>query len=61
MPLGALVVYLVVVGVLLWLINDIPMNVKMKSVVNVVVVVAVALWLLQVVRVTGSLNRIGVG
>jgi hypothetical protein len=49
MPLINLVIALVVVGVLLWLINTyIPMDGKIKQILNVVVVIAVVIWLLQV-------------
>jgi hypothetical protein len=40
---------LIVVGVLLWLVNTyIPMDAKIKNILNVVVVICVVLWLLQV-------------
>ena len=62
MPLVTLVVYLVIVGVLLWLINNyIPMDGKIKQIINVVVVVVVVVWLLRVFGVMGSLNSIRVG
>ena len=44
MPLVSIVLTLIVVGVLLWLINSyIPMDSKIKSILNVVVVIAVIL------------------
>jgi len=47
MELIQLVVVLIVIGVLLWLVNSyIPMDEKIKSILNVVVVIAVVLWLL---------------
>ncbi|HEU5070723.1 MAG TPA: Thivi_2564 family membrane protein [Verrucomicrobiae bacterium] len=47
MSLISLVVTLVVVGVLLWLINAyIPMDGKIKKILNIVVVVCVIVWLL---------------
>jgi hypothetical protein len=47
MPLITLVITLIVVGVLLWLVNTyIPMDGKIKKILNVVVVVAIVLWLL---------------
>ena len=47
MSLLTAVVTLVVVGVLLWLVNThIPMDSKIKSILNAVVVIAVVLWLL---------------
>ena len=62
MPLISLVVVLIVVGVLLWLINTyIPMDAKIKSILNAVVVIAVVIWLLQVFGLLGSLQNLRVG
>ncbi|MGO8920692.1 MAG: Thivi_2564 family membrane protein [Stellaceae bacterium] len=62
MSLINLVIALVVVGVLLWLVNNyIPMDGKIKSILNVVVVIAVVLWLLQAFGLLGSLEGIHVG
>lgn len=48
MTLIALVIYLAIVGVLLWALNTlVPMDPKIKTIINVVVVVAVLLWLLN--------------
>ena len=42
------VIALIVVGVLLWLVNSmIPMDAKIKTILNAVVVIAVVLWLLS--------------
>jgi hypothetical protein len=61
-PLLTLVITLIVVGVLLWAINAyIPMDRKIKTILNVVVVIAVVLWLLQVFGVLGSLSTVRVG
>ncbi len=49
MSLVTLVVTLIVVGVLLWLVNTyIPMDGKIKKILNAVVVIAIVLWLLNV-------------
>ncbi len=49
MSLINLILTLVVVGVILWLINAfIPMDAKIKKILNVAVVVVVILWLLNV-------------
>jgi uncharacterized protein YhhL (DUF1145 family) len=62
MPLINLVVVLIVVGVLLWLVNTyIPMDSKIKQILNIVVVIVVVIWLLQVFGVIGSLGSIRVG
>jgi len=47
MPLLNVVITLIVVGVLLWLVNNyIPMDGKIKSILNAVVVICVVVWLL---------------
>ena len=47
MPLISLVITLVVIGVLLWLVNTyIPMDGKIKKILNAVVVICVVVWLL---------------
>jgi len=59
MSLIGLVVTLVVVGVLLWLLNNyVPMDGKIKSIMNVVVVIAVVIWVLQAFGLLGSLQNI---
>jgi hypothetical protein len=62
MPLLTVVIVLIVVGILLWLINQyIPMDRKIKSILNIVVVIAVVLWLLNVFGVIGSISNIRIG
>ncbi len=62
MPLINLLVILIVVGVLLWLVNNyIPMDGKIKSILNAVVVIGVVLWLLQVFGLLASIENIHVG
>ena len=62
MPLINVVIYLIVVGVLLWLFNAyVPMNGKVKNVLNVVVVIAVVIWLLQVFGVLGPMDAMYIG
>ena len=47
MSLLTIIITLVIIGVLLWLVNTyIPMDGKIKKILNIVVVVAVVLWLL---------------
>lgn len=49
MSLLTLVIVLIIVGVLLWLVNSyIPMDPKIKNILNIVVIVVVVLWLLSV-------------
>ena len=62
MSLITIVLVLIVVGVLLWLINTyIPMDSKIKNILNIVVVVVVVIWLLQAFGLMGPLNRVRVG
>ncbi len=61
MSLISLVVTLVIVGVLLWLVNTyIPMDGKIKKILNIVVVVCVVLWLLHVFGILGNAGSISV-
>ncbi len=62
MPLLQILIVLVVVGVLLWLVNNfIPMQSTIKSILNGIVVIATVLWLLNIFGVLHSLSRIHVG
>lgn len=49
MDLISLLVVLIVVGVLLWAVNTyIPMDPKIKMIINVVALIVILLWLLRV-------------
>ncbi len=62
MPLMSLVITLIVVGVLLWLVNTyIPMDGKIKQILNAVVIIAVVLWLLSAFGLIGNLGNVRVG
>jgi hypothetical protein len=62
MSLVSLIVVLIIVGLLLWLVNNyIPMDGKIKQILNIVVVIAVILWLLQAFGVLDGLGGIRVG
>jgi len=57
MSITSLIVTLVVVGLLLWLVNNyIPMDHKIKSILNVVVVIIVVLWLLSAFGIISGLG-----
>ncbi|QXP86154.1 hypothetical protein KW115_13815 [Methylococcus sp. Mc7] len=58
----SVVVALIVVGILLWLVNSyIPMETRIKQILNIVVIIAVVLWLLSAFGVLSGLPRIHVG
>lgn len=61
MPLITLVLTLIVIGVCLWAINSfIPMDAKIKTILNVVVVLVVVLWLLSASGMLGSISSVRV-
>jgi hypothetical protein len=62
MPLVQVIVLLIVVGVVLFLINQyIPMAASIKSILNAVVVIAVIIWLLNVFGLLSGGTRIHIG
>jgi hypothetical protein len=62
MPLLQIVMVLIVIGVLLWLVNNyIPMAGSIKSILNAVVVIVTVLWLLNVFGLFHSLSHMRIG
>ena len=62
MPLLQILMVLIVVGVLLWLVNNfIPMAGSIKSILNAVVVIGTVVWLLNIFGFIHSLSRIHIG
>ncbi len=62
MPLLTILLVLIVVGVILWLVNTyIPMDRKIKNILNAVVVIIVVIWLLQVFGLLGSMKKVHIG
>ena len=61
MSLLTILLVLVVAGVILWLINTyIPMDRKIKSIMNAVVVILIVIWLLQAFGLLDSIKKINV-
>jgi len=59
MSLISVVITLVIVGVLLWLMNTyIPMDVKIKRIINILVIIVVVLWLIGAIFGYGHINDI---
>jgi len=57
-----LLLVLVVVGVVLWLVNTyLPMDPKIKTILNIVVVIVVVIWLLRAFGILGSLSQFRIG
>lgn len=62
MPLMNVLLTLIVAGVLLWLVNRyIPMDAKIKQILNIVAVIAVVLWVLNVFGLFSRLGAVRVG
>ena len=62
MSLITVLVVLIVVGVLLWLVNNyIPMDGAIKGILNAVVVIGVILWLLQAFGLLGQIRALHIG
>jgi len=61
MPLLTILIVLIVAGVLLWLVNSyIPMDRKIKNILNIVVVIVLVIWLLKAFGVLSSLSNINI-
>lgn len=59
MSLLGLVIVLIVIGLCLYLVNSmIPMDPKIKMILNVVVVICVLLFVLQAFGLLGTLNTV---
>ena len=54
----SIIVYLVVVGLVLYLIELIPMDRTIKQIIRVIVIIAVVVWLLQAFGLIGSLSNL---
>lgn len=61
MSLLHIILALVIVGLILWLINNyIPMDPKIKRAINIIVIVVLAIWLLKALGVVAYLQGITV-
>ncbi len=61
MNLITVLVVLVVVGVILWVVNSyIPMDGKIKKILNIVIVIFVILWLLKVFGLFAGLGNVNI-
>ncbi len=62
MPLINILILLVVIGVLLYAVNTwIPMDPKIKQILNIVVVIAVVLYLVQMFGLLDSVSHVRIG
>jgi hypothetical protein len=62
MPILTIILIIVLVGVLLWALNSfVPMDSKVKSILNIVVVICLIIWLLQAFGILDGLSNVRVG
>ncbi len=62
MDLVQFALVLIVIGVLLWMVNNfIPMDRKIRQILNIVVVISVILWVLNLFGLFSSLHGIRIG
>jgi len=62
MSILTILVVIVVVGILLWAVNSfLPMDGKVKSILNAVVVILLVIWLLQAFGLIDALRGVRVG
>jgi hypothetical protein len=61
MSLVTLVVTLAIIGVLLWLVNLIPMQGTIKGILNAVVVIAVVVWMLKALNLFHYVTQFKIG
>ena len=61
MPILTILLVLIVVGVILWLVNTyVPMDRKIKGILNALVVILVVIWLLREFGLLDSLKKVHV-
>lgn len=61
MSLIAIIITLALVGVILWAVNTyIPMDGKIKQIINIVAVIATVIWLLNVFGIWGEVKKVHV-
>lgn len=59
MSLLNIFIVLIIAGVILWLVNNyIPMDAKIKRILNAVAVIVLVVWLLQIFGILSSLKSI---
>ena len=54
----SIIVTLVVIGLLLYQVDLIPMDRTIKQIIRIIVIIAVVVWLLQAFGFIGSLNNL---
>ena len=59
MSIITILIVLIIFGVILWLVNTyIPIDWKIKNIINIVAVIFIVLWLLQAFGLLGALGNV---
>lgn len=61
MGLGSLIIALIVVGLLLFLVNKLPLDATIKQIIWVIVIVFIIIWLIQSLGLLSGLDSIRIG
>jgi hypothetical protein len=56
--LVSIIISLVVIGLLLYLVELIPMDRTIKQIIRIIVIIAVVIWLLQAFGLIGSISNL---
>lgn len=61
MPILTIIITIIIVGLLLWVINSfIPMDGKIKQILNIVVIIILIMWLLKIFGIFAGLDNVRV-
>ena len=59
MPILTIILTIIIVGLLLWVVNSyLPMDGKIKQILNIVVVIILVIWLLKIFGIFAGLNNV---
>ena len=61
MPILTIILTIIIVGLLLWVLNNyLPMDGKIKQILNIVVVLVLIIWLLKIFGIFAGLENVRV-
>ena len=61
MPILTIILTIIIVGLLLWIVNSyLPMDGKIKQILNIVVVIILIIWLLKIFGIFAGLDNVRV-
>jgi len=61
MSLVGLLIALIVLGLLLWVVDQLPIDATIKRIIRVVIIVLIVIWLIQIVFGLGVIPDVRIG